>query len=116
MTVAYTKDAPDSLRGQVVLVTWVLASGETGAGVEMGNLADRSAQVAGTFGGASVGIQGSLDGTNWASLTDPQGNALTFSGAKIETVVEMTRYLRPVVTGGDETTDLTVTVMFRVTS
>jgi hypothetical protein len=72
---------------------------------------DKSVQVFGTFGvGGSVTFQGSNDGTNWATLTDPQGNPLTFTGAKIEMVSEATLFVRPVVTG-DGSTSLTVLLL-----
>jgi hypothetical protein len=93
---------------------WTLANGETGEGLALPNHADRSVQVSGTFGsGGSVSIEGSLDGTTWATLTDPQGNNLAITTAKIETVMEATLYIRPRVTAGDGTTALTITVLCR---
>jgi hypothetical protein len=75
---------------------------------------DRCFQVTGTFGtGGSCTIQGSNDGTNWASLADPQGNALTFTSQKIEQALELPRYVRPNVTAGDGTTNLTVTLCMK---
>ena len=62
--------------------------------------ADRSVQVAGTFNAGTLTIEGSNDGTNWAALTDPQGNALAITAAKIEQLSEITRYVRPRVTAG----------------
>jgi hypothetical protein len=58
-----------------------------------------------------VRLEGSNDGTNYAALTDPQGNALDITTAKVEQIMELTRYIRPRVTAGDGTTSLTVTVM-----
>lgn len=68
----------------------------------------------GTFGGATVTLQGSLDGTNWATLTDAQGNAISVTSAALEAVTELVRYIRPVVTGGSGT-DVTVLLLMRVT-
>lgn len=73
----------------------------------------RCVQVTGTFGaGGSVSLQGSLEATpsNWAILTDPQGNALTFTATRIERVEENILHFRPFVTAGDGTTSLTVIV------
>lgn len=70
--------------------SWTLAQGETGDALPFSQYTDRSVQVTGTFGGATVAVQGSNDGTNWSTLTDPQGNDLTFSGARIESVNEAT--------------------------
>lgn len=87
---------------------------DVGVPLEEPGRADRSVQVTGTFGaGGNLRIEGSNDGTNYATLTDPQGNALDFTTAKIEQVSEITRYLRPRVTAGDGTTSLTVTIMAR---
>jgi hypothetical protein len=72
---------------------------------------DKSVQVFGTFGvGGAVAFQGSNDGANWAVLTDPQGNPLSFTSAKIEMVSEATMLVRPVVTG-DGSTSLTVLLL-----
>ena len=97
------------------VVEWAaLANGDDGAPAELVNFADRTVQVAGTFGaGGSVTIEGSLDGVTYAALTDPQGNALTFTSARLETISEVVRYIRPRVTAGDGTTALTVRILFR---
>lgn len=78
--------------------------------------ADRSVQVVGTFGGGgALAIQGSNEATpsNWTTLNDPNGNAMSFTAEKVEQVLEMTRWIRPAVTGGDGTTSLTVTLFAR---
>lgn len=70
---------------------------------------DKSVQVSGTFGGASVVIEGrNAPGLPWATLTDPQGNDLTITTAKIEMVAEATLEIRPRIVGGDGTTNLAV--------
>lgn len=99
----------------VRLITWAgLANGDDGAPAEWVDFADRCFQVTGTFGsGGSCTIQGSNDGATWASLSDPQGNALTFGSTKIEQALELPRYVRPAVTAGDGTTSLTITLCMR---
>lgn len=99
----------------VKLMTWSgLLNGDTGSAAQWVDFSDRCIQVAGTFGtGGSVTIQGSNDGTNWAPLSDPQGNALTFTSSKIEQALELPRYVRPIVTAGDGTTNLAVTICMR---
>jgi hypothetical protein len=87
---------------------------DVGLPIEMPGSADRSVQISGTLGaGGSLRIEGSNDGTNYATLTDPQGNALDLTSLKIETVMEITRYIRPRVTAGDGTTSLTCTILVR---
>lgn len=90
-----------------------MAANDDGAQVQGAEYTDKSVQVFGTFGGASVVFEGSNDGSNWATLTDPQGNPLTFASAKIEMVSEATWYVRPRVSGGDGTTSLTVIVLMK---
>lgn len=110
-----TKTVLPESHDRVILYTWDLAAGETGDQVNLAQLADRTVQVTGTFDSASVALQGSLDGVNFVTLTDPQGNPLNFSSAGLETVVEMVRYARPVVTGGGGLTDLKVNLLMRYT-
>lgn len=87
---------------------------DVGLPIEMPGSADRSVQVTGTLGtGGSVRIEGSMDGVTYAVLTDPQGNALDINSLKIETIMEVVRYIRPRVTAGDGTTSLTVQILMR---
>ena len=104
-----------STNNKVHLVTWAdMANGDDGSPAAWVEFADRCFQVSGTFGsGGSLTIQGSNDGANWSALSDPQGNTLTFTSAKIEQALELPLYVRPVVTAGDETTSLTVTLLMR---
>lgn len=75
---------------------------------------ERTVQVVGTFGtGGTLLIEGSIDGTNYSTLNDPQGNALSVQVAKIETIMEATPYLRARVSAGDGTTDLAVYFFLR---
>ena len=98
-----------------VLYTWTgLLNGDQGSAVEAADWADRTVQIAGTFGvGGSVTLEGSNDNSNWVALTDPQGNAVTKTAAGLEVFEEGPRYIRPNVTAGDGTTSLTVTVWAR---
>lgn len=105
-----------------ILVTWSnLTANEDGVpftgSIEHG---DRCIQVAGTFGGATISWQGTnfippQSGnvpSNWVTLTDPQGNNLAgINTGRIETVLEIPAASRPLVVGGDGSTNLTV-VMF----
>jgi hypothetical protein len=79
-----------------------------GQPVVVSRRSDRTVQVIGTFGGATVTIQGSLDGATWATLNDLQGTAMTFTAARIEGVSEIVTYIRPLVSSASETTDLDV--------
>lgn len=97
------------------IYTWAgLDSDDSGAAIECMDYADRTVQITGTFGAAgSITMQGSNDGTNWFPLTDPQGNAITKTAAALELIMEAPLYLRPLVTAGDGTTNLTVKLLCR---
>lgn len=116
-TLNYSSDSVKTFRDRVLIVTWsplTHTGSDQGAPLEMPGFADRSVQVSGTFGsGGSVRIEGSNDGTNYAVLTDPQGNALDITAAKIEAIMELTRYIRPRVTAGDGSTSLTVSMLIK---
>jgi hypothetical protein len=94
-------------------VAWTpLANTDDGAGYGVFG-ADKSVQVTGTFGaGGTLVIEGTNDANpasaTWFTLTDPQGNAMSFTAARLEQISEYTRWIRPRVTAGDGTTALTV--------
>ena len=94
----------------VRLYSWTpLANGDNGNSLEAAATSDKTVQVVGTFGaGGTCVVQGSNDGTNWATLTDPDGTNLSFTASGLELVRENPRYIRPNVTAGDGTTSLTV--------
>jgi hypothetical protein len=96
----------------VVKASWALGNADTGVAIDRTDFADRSVQVEGTFGAATVTIQGSNDGTNWETLRDPQGVALSFTSAGLKQILETTLYIRPVSSGGTGTA-LTVTLVGR---
>jgi hypothetical protein len=98
-------------------IVWVaLANGDSGDPLEMPGSADRSIQFTGTFGaGGTVIVEGSneITPTNWVNLRDPQGTALSFTAAGLKAVLEVTRWIRPRVTGGDGTTAIVATMCVR---
>ena len=101
---------------EIQRIRWLaMANGDTGAAIELGNYQDRSIQITGTFGaGGSVSLQGSNDGgTTWATLTDPAGNALTFTSAGLKQVLQITHKVRMTVTAGDGTTSLNAYLFMR---
>jgi hypothetical protein len=70
--------------------------------------------ISGTFGGATVTLQGSNDGTNWFTLNDPLGNDLAWLSSTATTglrqIAENTLYLRPITAGGTGTS-VVITVL-----
>lgn len=102
--------------GKVRKITWknLTTTNADGAPAVWVAWADRSIQFTGTFGtGGTIKLQGSNDGTNWIDLTDPQGNAISKTAAALEAVLEVAQYVRPYVSAGDGTTDLTATLLMR---
>lgn len=106
----------DTVTRRTQSVVWSgLLNGDSGDAYERPDYSDRSVQVTGTFGtGGTIVLEGSNDGTNYKTLTDPQGNPLSFTAAALEQVQELTRYVRPRVTAGDGTTSLVATLLVRV--
>lgn len=97
----------------IYVATWAaMGNADTGTEIQMAQASDRSVQVSGTFGGATVVLQGSNDGTNWVTLTDPQGNAISKTSAAIEQIEEATLSIRPVTSGGTGTS-IDVNVLLR---
>lgn len=104
---------PEPASGLQRILTWDLASGDVALPADFAHFADRTVQIGGTFGGATVAIQGSLDGVEWATLTDPQGNGITATAARLESIMEMTTFVRPLVTGASGSTAIRVTILAR---
>jgi hypothetical protein len=102
-----------------ITITWAsLTNGgpDSGQPVQRPAMVDRSVQVTGTFGaGGTVVFEGSNDGLNYYTLSNPQNVAISVTTAGITQVTEATAWMRPRITGGDGTTSLTVTVCARRT-
>ena len=107
------------VRPGVHTATWAsLLTAETGDAADLPlEAATRSIQVSGVPGaGGAIAIQGSNDGVIWQTLTNGFDAALTTAGAlatlpAIEDIMQNVRFIRPVVTGGDGTTNLKVVLV-----
>ncbi len=111
----YTADT-GSNDDSIAIYSWaaLTTTNTDGSPISIVPFADRCVQVTGTFGaGGSISVQGSNDGTNYAILKNAQGTAATFTAAGIQQIVELPRYMRPLVTAGDGTTSLTATLVAR---
>jgi hypothetical protein len=83
-------------------VTWAnMATGDTITRIEPGTTRGVAGCVTftGTFGGATVTLQGSNDGTNWFNLLQ-NGTAIAATAAALFDFSTAARYLRPALTGG----------------
>ena len=55
---------------------------------------DVIARLSGTFGGATVVLQGSIDGTNWQTVKDIGGDDISFTAAGFAEVRSIWPYMR----------------------
>lgn len=100
-TVATTLSTENIRNGEVVIAKWSLVDGETGDPFELADFSDCSVQVAGSFGaGGVIAIEGTIDDANYATLSDPVGNSLSFSSAGLKSIAEVVRAKRPRVVSG----------------
>ena len=93
-------------------ITWetLTTTDPTGTPAQWCEYDKRCVSITGTFGGATVTLQGSNDGTNYFTLTDQQTVAISKTAAALEQVNELPLLVKPVVTGGDGTTDIDVII------
>lgn len=88
-------------KGKGIKAIWEAVDGvDTGAGVDMGGYPDRTVTATGDFGGGTVTIEGSNDGTVWQTLSEPDGTALTFTANGVAVIAESTQYVRQTMAGG----------------
>ena len=103
--------------GSIMQFTWALTSANAdGAGFEFSEHADVTWTVTGTWGGATLKVQGSADNTTYVTtgLSNAAGGAeATASADKVFTVIERPRYMRPILTTVGAGATLTVTAIAR---
>jgi hypothetical protein len=90
-----------------------MAQNDDGQVLELAVYTDRSVQVSGTFGGATVLLEGSNDGVTWATLTDPTSAPLSFAAAGLKQISEIACYARARIDGGNGTTDINVNLCLK---
>ena len=91
------------------------ALGPDGGGIAF---ADKTVMiVAAAYDSATIAIQGSNDGSNWFTLTNPNNDSLSFTvGDQLDTILENPLYIRPKTSGGQANpADITVTLVGRAT-
>lgn len=98
-------------KGQYVYTWTGLLNGDDGVWIEIPDKSDMTISVLGTFGvGGTLLFEGSNDKTNEVVLSDPQGAALSFTAVGVRVIQENPRFIRPRVSAGDGTTDLTLII------
>ncbi len=103
--------------GGVVLHTWNLTTADaTGDAISVPGASDRSVQFVGTnYGGATVVFEWSLDGVNFVTATDGQGNAISFTGDGGEMISENALFFQPRLSVGGTAAVIQILLLSRST-
>lgn len=91
---------------------WTMGNADTGVAQSSAALPDKTVQISGTMGGATIIMQGSNDGSVWDTLKDSAGVAISTTTAAIKKILENTKFIRPVTSGGAGSA-ITVTLVER---
>jgi len=108
-----------SIDDSVTLFTWLLTTADhTGEAVKTVELSASSIQVLGTavaatFGGSTVVIEGSLDGTNFVGLDDVTGTVIEMTTETLQTFLEGFVWVRPRLSVVGTAATITAIVMAR---
>jgi len=105
------------LPGRSTLYTWNLSTANTdGDSISHPGSSDRTVQfIANTAGAATAILEGSNDNTNWFTLTDGQGNSISFTSSGGEMVAENVLHYRARLSIGGSGADWTVLLFSRST-
>ena len=101
----------------VVQSTWTAVTGVTTClPVDAPHLPDKSVIATGTWGSATLVVEGSADNVTYVGLNDTrgEGNAVSFTANNAVTILENFPYIRAKTTGGTNT-NLTVTIISQST-
>ena len=98
-----------------VTVSWgPMKQGDTCQPANLVQWADRSIEADGTFGsGGTITLNGSNRGVNYYGLNDPSLTAISKTQNGVSQILELTVYVQPVLTGGDATTSVYLTMLCR---
>lgn len=99
--------------GSAMQVVWAAAtSADTFAAVKMPGFSARSVSIQGTFGSATVVVNGSIDGTNFSGLTNMAGTALSKTSAFCGGISDAVLYYQPAASGGGGSQSLVLSMLF----
>lgn len=100
---------PEIIKGdkKYQTVTWAnILVTDVGPSVAVSDFPDKTVQIIGVLGVGAIALQGSMDNVNFVDLTFDGNNPIQAIGMFY--VWENPKFIRPVLTGGDGTTDLTI--------
>lgn len=92
--------------GNVVVTYEAVLAADTVEGIYVGDLVNKSVQVTGTPGSATITLQGSNDGTNYVGFA----TAITFTAAGLKAIPDYCRFFKFTTAGGDGTSTLVITL------
>lgn len=100
-TITPTKARIDAFPYPVQSVSWasIVGAADSCTAFQCAQLRDKSVQLTGSAGSATIAIHGSNDGTNYAVLADPAGNSLMGLTTGIYQIGQITLWIKPVGTG-----------------
>jgi hypothetical protein len=84
----------------VAIAQWTLTQADTGVGISLAGFPDRTVQIGGTFGGGNIVIEGSNNGTNWATMHNYANASLNITDTSLQLIAENTDQIRPRATAG----------------
>ena len=102
-TVSPAIDFVSAQAAKVPRVTWAgIVTGDTLTALPIAAQAAiaGAVQFKGTFGGATIGLQASNDGTTFFDIKDLGGVAISATAAAFFEFTTAAMYIRPVITGG----------------
>lgn len=97
----------------VIVATWsgLATSGDVGDTQCYAQYSDKTFVVTGTFTGTpTVLIEGSNNGTDWVTLSNRQGNPMSFTAAGMNTSQDKPAYIRPRLSAGSGGANIVVSV------
>lgn len=113
---SFTHAVNKGVRNGDIFGSWNLKVDDTAKPLECPRFNDKSVQIFGVWGGATVELLCSNDpaGSNFQDCYDFEGTKITqTSDRKPWVILPLVYALKPVITGGDGTTDLYVAIVGR---
>jgi hypothetical protein len=104
--------APADTRNVRVIQWTQVGDSDTCEPVSLADFADRSVQVEGTFGSATIALHGSNDGTNYRALKDSAGDDIAITAGDIVQINDLSLWVKPVTSGGTDS-HLNITLVAR---
>lgn len=112
----FTQSTSKGIRAGDIAGKWNLKAGDTAAPLLCPRYSDKSVHIFGVWGGATVTLRGGNDDqlAQFEDMYDPSAVSIVQSAAHAPWIVfPNVLALKPVISGGDGTTDLTVAIVGR---